>query len=141
MKIRSLFITALLLTTNLNAVADSYEIILEIMRKQTTAWNNGDINAFMAPYARGDELSFISKDEISNGWQQTLDRYKLRYPNKEAMGKLQFDIKDYIQLSHEYAWVMGKYTVRTTGAQFTGHFTLVWQYIDGNWRIIRDHSS
>jgi hypothetical protein len=53
--------------------------ILEILDKQTKAWNRGDIDAFMVGYWPNDSLMYIGKSGITYGYQQTLNAYKKNY--------------------------------------------------------------
>jgi beta-aspartyl-peptidase (threonine type) len=68
------------------AVAD----ILGVMDAQVAAWNRGDIDGFMKGYWDSPKLVFVSGDNVTRGWQPTLDRYKKNYDSKEKMGKLEF---------------------------------------------------
>ena len=63
----------------------------DVLNEQADAWNRGDIEGFMDYYWRSEDLEFISGDTILRGWQATLERYKRKYPTKEAMGWLDFD--------------------------------------------------
>jgi len=60
------------------------------LQKQEDAWNEGDLENYMQGYWKNDSVMFIGKSGITYGWQQTLDNYKKGYPDKEAMGKLNF---------------------------------------------------
>jgi hypothetical protein len=44
-----------------------------VLHAQQDAWNRGDLDAFMAGYARSDELVFTSRGTIQRGWQSTYD--------------------------------------------------------------------
>lgn len=50
-------------TTNENA-------ILDVLKKQTAAWNRGDLDAFMIGYWQNDSLLFIGKSGITYGYQK-----------------------------------------------------------------------
>src|SRR5215218_517747 len=62
--------------------------IESVLRVQQEAWNNGDVEAFMAHYWKSDELTFSAGGKTTRGWQATLDGYRERYPTKEKMGRL-----------------------------------------------------
>ena len=47
--------------------------VLENMKEQELAWNNGDINGFMNYYWNNDSLKFIGSRGITCGWQKTLN--------------------------------------------------------------------
>lgn len=114
--------------------------IASVLDQQLQAWNAGDIEGFMAHYWKSDSLQFITKNGITKGWQQTLDRYKKGYPNREAMGKLAFTIYSVELLSDRAALVIGKWKVDSTKSQ-EGHFNLLFKKIDNRWVIVLDHTS
>src|ERR1044072_3173149 len=85
------------------------EDIINLMKKQEAAWNNGDIEGFMKYYWKSDSLKFIGKSGITYGWQKTLDNYKKNYPDKATMGKLTFAIKSSEQLSESSVYIIGSW--------------------------------
>lgn len=114
--------------------------VIENMKIQEAAWNNGDIPGFMKYYWNNDSLKFIGSKGITYGWKNTLDNYIKGYPNKEAMGILTFTIVEASQLSKTSIYVIGKWELNKEKA-VSGYFTLLWKKIDGNWVIISDHTS
>lgn len=112
-----------------------------LMNNQQVAWNKGDIDGFMDPYWNSDSLLFIGKRGITNGWNQTLQNYKNSYPDKAAMGRLEFQIVKHDQLGDQGVFTIGKWTLYRSSDTLGGHFTLLWKMKDGNWKIVTDHSS
>ena len=117
------------------------EAIRKVMSKQESAWNNGDLNAFMDGYWESDSLVFIGSKGLTYGWQNTLGNYKKSYPDKAAMGKLVFTIKKLEITTNKTAFVIGKWSLQREKDNPNGHFTLHWKKINGTWVIIADHSS
>ncbi|MCH5715776.1 YybH family protein [Niabella hibiscisoli] len=115
--------------------------IRQVLRQQTEAWNKGDINAFMQTYWKSDSLVFVGKSGVTYGWQNTLDNYKKGYPDKTAMGQLQFTIIRIEQLSAQAYNVIGKWHLTRTIGDLQGHYTLIIKKISGKWLIVQDHSS
>jgi len=115
--------------------------IRTLMQQQTTAWNEGDINGFMQTYWRSDSLMFIGKSGLTYGWQATLDNYKKSYPDTAAMGKLNFNLLEFKQLSPILYFVVGKWHLQRTAGDLQGHFSLLIRKIKGEWKIVADHSS
>ena len=111
-----------------------------LMKQQQAAWNSGDIEAFMQPYWKNDSLMFIGKRGTTYGWSKTLENYRKSYPNKEAMGILKFTNFDH-QMENDICFVVGKWELFRQKDTLSGHYTLLWRIIDGQWVIIRDHSS
>jgi ketosteroid isomerase-like protein len=115
--------------------------IRAVLDEQVMAWNEGNLEKFMEGYWKSDKLQFIGKNGIQYGWQKTLDNYKKSYPDKKAMGVLQFDILTIEKLAENVYWVVGKWKLEREKDTPAGHFSLLWKKIGGKWRIVADHSS
>jgi ketosteroid isomerase-like protein len=115
--------------------------IEHILTSQADAWNRGDLPAFMEGYAKIPTLRFASGDKVTYGWQETLDHYKARYPDSEAMGKLSFSDLDITILSPDSALVFGRWLLKTDRGEPHGLFTLLWRKTEAGWRIVADHTS
>ena len=116
------------------------ETIITIMKAQEDAWNNGDLDQFMAAYLQSDDLSFIGKKGITKGWDKTLENYKKGYPDRKTMGTLEFDNIEFIDLKDHY-YVLGKWNLYRESDTLSGHYSLLWKNLNGQWLIIKDHSS
>ncbi|MCU0361214.1 MAG: nuclear transport factor 2 family protein [Bacteroidia bacterium] len=114
--------------------------VLDLMKAQELAWNAGDLEGFMTPYLNSDSLLFVGGSGITYGWNSTLNRYKKAYPDKASMGELKFTILKTEQLSPDYIYVLGKWSLKKEKPA-SGHFTLIWKKIKGEWKITSDHSS
>ena len=115
--------------------------IRDILFDQTEAWNKGNLEDFMAGYWESDSLLFIGKSGVNNGWQKTLENYQKGYPDTTVMGKLNFDLLELRQLSPEYFFVVGKWHLQRSIGNIGGHFSLLFNKINGKWKIVADHSS
>lgn len=115
--------------------------IRRVLDDQLKAWNKGDVESFMQGYWKNDSLMFIGKSGINWGWQQTLENYKKGYPDTTAMGKLSFDIIVIKKLSPEYYYVVGKWMLKRSIGDLSGHYNLLFRKVNGSWLIIADHSS
>ena len=115
--------------------------IRQLLLKQTESWNRGDIEGFMQTYWKSDSLMFIGKSGVTRGWQKTLDNYKKGYPDAAAMGQLSFDILSVKEISPEYFFVVGKWMLKRSIGDVSGHYTLLLRKIKGQWVILADHSS
>ena len=87
-----LIYTFLCFTMSIGILHDEKSIISEKLNNQAICWNEGDIDCFMNDYWKNDSLMYIGKNGVTYGWQNTLDNYKKRYPTKNDMGKLSFEI-------------------------------------------------
>mgnify|MGYP006278134879 FL=1 len=115
--------------------------IAEAMDRQESAWNRGDLDAFMETYWKSDNLQFIGANGPTYGWQATLDNYRRRYPDRAAMGRLSFSILRMDQRSATVVSLIGKFHLRRRIGDLEGYFLLIWQKIEGQWRIVADHTS
>jgi ketosteroid isomerase-like protein len=111
------------------------------MDTQAQAWSGGDIDTFMESYWKSDKLRFASGGSINSGWEVTKARYKKRYPDRGAMGRLAFSDLDVQILSSDDALVFGRWTLTREADTPGGLFTLHWRKIDGQWKIVSDHTS
>ncbi len=116
-------------------------LILQLLNNQTEAWNRGNIETFMKTYWKSDSLMFIGKNGVTYGWANTLNNYKKNYSDTAAMGKLSFNILSVQRLSSQYFYVIGKWHLKRSMGDLSGHYTLLIKKINGEWVIIADHSS
>jgi uncharacterized protein (TIGR02246 family) len=112
-----------------------------LLEAQAEAWNAGNLENFMETYWKSDELAFVGGDGPTYGWDATLERYKKSYPNKDAMGHLEFKILKITKIDTKTVLLIGRYELTRVIGNAAGHFTLVIQNTDGEWKIISDHSS
>ena len=136
-----LLLPALLLSLVVLAQSSDELSIRKVLDDQLKAWNKGDLESFMQGYWKNDSLMFIGKSGINWGWQKTLENYEKGYPDTTAMGKLSFDIIVVKRLSPEYYYVVGKWMLKRSIGDLSGHYNLLFKKINGFWLIIADHSS
>ena len=115
--------------------------ITALLSTQSAAWNRGDIEGFMQAYAQTDDLRFASGGTVTLGWRATLDRYKLRYPDKTAMGTLAFSDLEVTGLAPDTALAFGRWKLTREKDAPHGLFTLTLRKTAAGWRIIHDHTS
>jgi ketosteroid isomerase-like protein len=140
--IASLF--ALIAFCNASALAAANSTAAEIravMASQVAAWNGGDIDGFMAGYARSDATEFVSGDKITRGWQTVRDRYRKKYNSREKMGRLTFSHIKVTPLSADAAIVLGRWELVRKKDKPHGIFTLLFRRTPAGWRIVHDHTS
>lgn len=122
--------------------AQDRRAILQILKRQTDDWNAGRVDKFMNGYWPSDSLTFIGKAGVTYGYEATLANYKKRYPDRESMGTLKFDILQLDFPAPNIAYVIGRFHLtRPKVGDADGHFTLLWRKIKKRWVIISDHSS
>lgn len=124
-----------------SAQSSEEQTIRNTLERQTNDWNRGDIDAFMKGYWQSDSLMFIGQSGVTYGYDRTLNNYKKNYPDAARMGKLKFNILEVRKLSSDHYFVLGKWMLTRTVGDISGHYTLMFKKIKGEWVIIADHSS
>jgi len=138
---KAFIFSALLFLMTSVAAAQDQKAILDILETQRSAWNKGNLEDFMQTYWKSDSLLFVGQSGPKYGWQTTLDNYRKSYPNRAAMGTLSFDIKEVRFLTRDDAFVLGAWHLQREKDTPNGYFTILLRKIDGQWKIIADHSS
>ena len=64
--------------------------VAALLRMQAEAWSRGDLEAFTSVYA--EDAAFLTADGLTRGRRDVLERYRKRYPNTAAMGKLTLEV-------------------------------------------------
>lgn len=117
------------------------EAVRSILDAQVIAWNNGDLEAYLAAYWKSDSLQFVTPRGVSHGWNAALESYRNRFPDRVAMGTVSYDILSVSPLSPEVFVVLGKFQVTRAIGQVEGIFTLLFRKVDGRWVVVYDHTS
>jgi ketosteroid isomerase-like protein len=141
MVLKKYLLCCFLLLISCNLFAQDKQAIINLINKQRIAWNNGDINTFMTTYWRSDSLVFVGKSAPLYGWNSTIARYKKAYPDKAAMGKLTFGIIKLNLLDKANAFMLGSWHLDRKAGAIGGYFTLWFRKINGEWKIVCDHTS
>ena len=119
--------------------------IRNVLEEQANCWNAGDLEGYMNGYWQSSRLSFNGAGSFQRGWDQVLDNYRSRYPDAAAMGHLKLNRLEVNELGEDAAYVLGRWYVRSTDEYRPddkgGTFTLVMRRIDGDWKIVHDHTS
>jgi uncharacterized protein (TIGR02246 family) len=124
-----------------NARTSDRQAISGVLSAQQTAWNRGDVDAFVAGYWHSPELTFSGSSGVARGWDGVLARYKKNYPDRAARGELDFSELEFRFLGPEAALVLGRWHLKREKDDLGGVFTLVWQRFPDGWKIIHDHTS
>ncbi len=117
--------------------------IRKVLDDQVTAWNRGDIPAFMDGYDKSESTTFVSTT-VTKGHAQVLAGYLKRYPTPEKMGTLRFTDLEIQVLGSGYASVLGRFHLERSndaGGEAAGIFTLLFHKTANGWKVILDHTS
>jgi beta-aspartyl-peptidase (threonine type) len=123
------------------AAAQDQSEIRKILDAQQSAWNQGNVDAFLEGYWHSPDLTFSGSGGIARGWDGVLTRYKKNYPDRAAMGQLDFSGLEFRFLGKHAALVLGHWHLARAQGDIGGVFSLVWQRFPEGWRIIHDHTS
>jgi hypothetical protein len=138
----SFLLFSLLITLSSFAQDKDKQTVLQILENQTKAWNTGDLDNFMVGYWKNDSLMYIGKNGVTYGYEPTLQNYRKNYSNRDKMGQLKFTILHVNRLASHIIQVVGKWNLtRPAVGDVSGHFTLIFRNIKGEWVIVSDHSS
>jgi len=115
--------------------------IRTMLAAQVTEWNKGNIEGYMKGYWESDSLLFIGSKGPRYGYKETLEKYKLAYPDTAHMGKLTSTILSIKKLSADYYFILGSWALERSVGNVSGSYTLLLRRIKGVWVIVCDHSS
>ena len=115
--------------------------IMKILEAQQNNWNQGNVDAFLEGYWHSPDLTFSGSGGIARGWDGVLARYEKNYPDRAAMGQLDFSGLEFQFLGKDAALVLGHWHLTRAQGDIGGVFSLVWQRFPEGWRIIHDHTS
>jgi uncharacterized protein (TIGR02246 family) len=119
------------------------------MADSVTAWNQGDLKAFVSYYEDSPQTTFVGATNIY-GTSTLLERYKKSFATREEMGTLTFSQLEVRLLPTstgvvEYAIMTGHFhldrTARGEAKKDDGYYSLVWHKTKDGWKIILDHTS
>lgn len=122
---------------------DDKAAITSVLASQQSAWNEGKVDAFLEGYWHSDELTFSGSSGVARGFNAVRERYLKSYPDRQAMGKLDFSELEIRMLdqSASAALVLGHWHLSREKGDVGGVFSLVFQRFPEGWRIIHDHTS
>jgi len=124
-----------------------------LLRAQADAWSRGELETFTNVYA--DDAQFATPQGLTRGRVAVLDRYRSKYPDGAAMGRLTLDVLEYRPLAgHEVtllgdstpgrvhaASVLARWTLHREGRDdATGLTLLVLRRQGDTWKIVQDAS-
>jgi ketosteroid isomerase-like protein len=118
--------------------------LVNAMRAAETAWNRGDLQAFVRDYDDSPETTFIGREVTRGNRQAILERYRRGYPTRERMGVLSYSDLDVRIVADGVAIMTGRFALKrdaSAGGDSSGRFTLVWRRTPAGWKIVHDHTS
>ena len=123
--------------------ASPQDLIRKVLDDQVSAWNRGDVRAFMEGYEDSPSTTFVGA-KVTKGHAEVLANYIQRYPTKEKMGTLRFSDLEIQVLDSNYVTVIGRFHLdrsQAAGGESSGIFTLLFRRTNIGWKVILDHTS
>ncbi|HEX4771156.1 MAG TPA: DUF4440 domain-containing protein [Bryobacteraceae bacterium] len=119
------------------------EQVRKVLADQMSAWNRGDLVAFMQTYAKSPDLTFFSDDTIERGWEAILARYRNKYQSSgKEMGQLSFTDEEIDMLGPNAAVATARWRLLLhDGKRLEGLTTVILKQTKDGWKIVHDHSS
>ncbi len=115
--------------------------VYKVLKMQENAWNEGNLERFMMGYWQNEGLLFVGRSGPTFGYAQTLAKYRSGYPGKATMGKLHLDVLHLTQWDAQTIQLVGKFSLQRDNDAPSGFFTLLFRKINGQWKIVSDHTS
>jgi ketosteroid isomerase-like protein len=141
LKIIFIFLAVLTSVQSIAYSKDNPDEIKKMLLQQESDWNRGDLKAYMSHYWKSDSLIFIGKSGPKYGWEETFKNYQKAYPDSSLMGKLKFDFIKIEMIGVNNAVVIGSWNLKREKDNPSGYFTLIVRKINGQWKVVTDHSS
>jgi len=126
---------------SLDSKAGPEAAVRAILDAQQGAWNQGKVDVFLEGYWKSDDLTFSGSQGITRGFAGVQDHYRRSYPDRQAMGKLDFTGLEVRVLNPDAALVLDHWHLTREKGDIGGVFSLVFQRFPEGWRIIHDHTS
>lgn len=125
--------------------ADSGPLRTEIaamLERSASAWNRGDLDAFVSDYLNSDRTTYIGRRGVIHGRAAIRDVYAPRFAKPGLQDSLSFDKLEVDSLAPGVINVIAEYVLsRGDSTVARGPTSLVMERVDGGWKIVHDHSS
>lgn len=127
--------------TNARRTTSAESEVRAVLEQQAREWNAGNLAGFMETYAKSERIRFASGGDISLGWQTVFDRYRRKYGDRAAMGRLTFSDLEITLLAPDAALAFGRWRLKREKDEPQGLFSLILRKTPDGWRIVHDHTS
>lgn len=124
---------------------DSRELVRAFtaqLDRSASDWNRGDLDGFMADYARDSLTGFVSGGRVQRGYDWIREHYAPRFKPGVTRDSLRFEDVQARPLGADHALLNARYVLYRGGSTTSsGPFTLVMQRQPNGWTILHDHTS
>jgi beta-aspartyl-peptidase (threonine type) len=123
------------------ATCEDLSACLALLNEQARAWNEGDLDAFVEGYAPIDELVFAGPDSVHVGYAAMVQRYRDKYGDRAAMGRLVFADTELHPQGADHVRVSGTWLLERKDDRPWGRYVLVLRRFAEGWLIVLDYTS
>lgn len=112
--------------------------VVKVVLAQQAAWNKGDLPAFLAFYKDAPDTQVIL-GAPAKGTETIRNAFRLNYPNKDAMGLIEYSDVEARELGENFCLATGKYHLersKKAGGSADGTFTEIMEKTDKGWQVI-----
>ena len=113
-----------------------------VLTESAAGWNRGDLGTFMAAYLDSPTTTYWGATGLVQGYEAIRRHYAPRFRPGAERDSLRFEDVRARRLGSDYALATARWILfHGDTVASSGPFTLVLRRMEGDWRIIHDHSS
>jgi ketosteroid isomerase-like protein len=113
-----------------------------IFDRSARDWNAGNLDGFMADYARDSTTSYVSGGTVRYGYDRIRDAYAGRFAPGAARDSLRFEDLAARPLGTSHALVTARFVLHRDGrTTASGPFSVIMERRADGWKILHDHTS
>ncbi|NIA25698.1 MAG: DUF3225 domain-containing protein [Gammaproteobacteria bacterium] len=112
-----------------------------VLTRQQDAWNQGDIDSLLTTYWHSDGVRYASGSQVLRGFEAVRERFHDAYPDRAAMGLLEYTDLEIEIVTGDRAVVFGRWLITRDTGELEGLFTLQFVKFPKGWLMISDHTS
>ncbi len=121
---------------------DPTAVVTALLTESAAAWNAGDLERFVSDYARDSTTTFVSGGRVRSGFTWIRGNYAPAFERGAARDSLQFQSVAARWLGPEHVLATARFVLfRGDSVTASGPFTLVLREVEGDWKIMHDHTS
>ncbi|HKK07331.1 MAG TPA: AtzH-like domain-containing protein [Gemmatimonadota bacterium] len=116
--------------------------VTRVLAESAAGWNRGDLGTFMAAYLDSPTTTYWGARDLLQGYEAIRRHYAPRFAPGAERDSLRFEDVRARRLGADYALATARWTLaRGDSVTASGPFSLVLRRMEGDWKIIHDHSS
>ena len=117
--------------------------VVKVVLAQQAAWNKGDMDGYLARLKDAADTTAMLGGPV-RGLANIRSSFHINYPNKDAMGTLEYSDVEARALGEKFALATGKYHLdrsRKGGGPADGVFTEVLEKTAAGWQVVFTEST